>query len=104
MFLLITTHRKFPAQILVYKPNAAALFRKRYWSSSSFFPVTYNSTRKQFFAKLLGVVGAASVLPALGAKSSLSATAGGKPTGRRPAGSSFEIRHDQRAVARRDVA
>ena len=66
--------------------------------------MTYNSTRKQFFAKLLGVVGTASVLPTLGAKTSSSAIVPGKPEGLRPAGASFEIRHDQRAVARRDVA
>jgi hypothetical protein len=66
--------------------------------------VTYNTTRKHFFAKLLGVVGTASVLPALGAKTSSPTTTSPKPEGRMPAESSFEIRHDQRAVARRDVA
>jgi len=66
--------------------------------------VTYNSTRKQFFAKLLGVVGAANVLPTLGAKTSAPNAASSTLAGRTPAGPSFEIRHDQRAVARRDVA
>src|SRR5687767_5809033 len=32
---LITAHRKFPSEILVYKRNTAPLFRQRFWSSSS---------------------------------------------------------------------
>ena len=61
--------------------------------------MTYNSTRKQFFAKLLGVVGASSVLPKLGAKS---ASPVEEPTASKPV-TGFQIRHDLRAVARRDV-
>ena len=63
--------------------------------------VTYNSTRKQFFAKLLGVVGTASVLPALSAKSALAAS--NPPLGSKVTASKIKIAHDTRAIARRDV-
>lgn len=43
---LITPHRKFPAEILVYKLNAEPLFRERFWSlpSSSRDPTTIAKT------------------------------------------------------------
>ena len=67
--------------------------------------MTHNPSRKHFFAKLLGVVGAASVLPKVFAKPDSSG--GGTPAGL-PRGASsvprFEVRHDTRAVARRDIA
>jgi len=63
--------------------------------------VTYNSTRKQFFAKLLGMVGTVSVLPKLFAKSESSDTTSAAS---KPAASAFKIRRDNRTVARRDVA
>jgi len=66
-------------------------------------PVTHHPSRKQFFAKLLGVVAAASVLPKFLAKSAAAPgattdNAAAKPT------RGFEIRADARAVARRDTA
>jgi hypothetical protein len=64
--------------------------------------VTYNSSRKQFFAKLLGVGGAT------GALSKLVANSGSSPAAPRASratksAAAFEIRHDARAVSRRDV-
>jgi hypothetical protein len=63
--------------------------------------VTHNPSRKQFFAKLLGVVAAASVPSKMSAKS---ASAAGATSSTAPDASTcrFEIRHDARAVARRD--
>jgi hypothetical protein len=60
----------------------------------------HNSTRKQFFAKLLGVVAATSFLPKVFAKSPriAGAAVNGQAAGKR----SFEVRGDARAVARRD--
>jgi hypothetical protein len=66
--------------------------------------VTHNSTRKQFFSKLLGVVAGAGVLPKLFAKSTSSNLVSSTSAVSKPAGSPFEIRHDARAVARRDLA
>jgi hypothetical protein len=64
-------------------------------------PVTHTSSRKQFFGKLLGVVAATSFLPKLFAKSA--ALSGAAPMeGVAAAKRSFELRHDARAVARRD--
>jgi hypothetical protein len=62
--------------------------------------VTHNSSRKHFFAKLLGVVAATSVTTKLVANSASPA-----PTAQNPAASSggsgrFEIRNDVRAVSR----
>ena len=65
--------------------------------------MTYNPTLKQFVAKLLGVGAAASALPKLFAKSASSNTAALSSTGAQKARSVVEIRHDTRAVARRDV-
>jgi hypothetical protein len=62
--------------------------------------VTHHSSRKQFFAKLLGVVGATSVLPALLAKPESDTTPPATRTSKRSRG--LEVRHDSRAVARRD--
>jgi hypothetical protein len=66
--------------------------------------VTFNSTRKQFFSKLLGVVAAAGVWPKLAAKPEGGGRHVRHPTtaGRKPS-LSFEVRTDARAVARRDV-
>jgi hypothetical protein len=64
--------------------------------------VTYNSTRKQFFAKLLGVGATTGVLTKLSAKSASSPAARPTVDATRPK-PAFEIRHDTRAVARRDV-
>jgi len=63
--------------------------------------VTHHPSRKQFFAKLLGVVGATSVLPALLAKSGSDTTQPVKRSSKPSRG--FEVRHDSRAVARRDT-
>jgi hypothetical protein len=62
--------------------------------------VTHNSTRKQFFARLLGVVAVTSVFPKLFGRTVSSAAA---PSTSSTAAVPFEIRHDGRAVARRDV-
>jgi hypothetical protein len=60
--------------------------------------VTHNPSRKYFFAKLLGVVAAAGVLPKALAKPTVDAALPEKQSG---AKKRFEVRHDERAVARR---
>jgi hypothetical protein len=63
--------------------------------------VNHNPTRKQFFSKLVGVVAAAGAGSKLAAETSEPASAPPvKPA--RTARSAFELRHDGRAVARRD--
>jgi hypothetical protein len=64
--------------------------------------VTHNSTRKRFFAKLLGAGVASVTLPKLLAKPAFSTTALPAP-GESKSVAAFEIRHDARAVSRRDV-
>jgi hypothetical protein len=64
--------------------------------------VTHNPTRKKFFAKLLGVVAAASVAPRILAESD-DATESQRATGKNRATRRFELRPDARAVARRDA-
>jgi len=66
--------------------------------------VTHNSSRKQFFAKLLGVVAATSVTTKLVANSpSPAPTAQNSASSNRGAGR-FEIRNDARAVSRGEQA
>jgi hypothetical protein len=60
--------------------------------------VTNLSSRKQFFAKLLGVSAAFGVLPKLFAKTISVPSV--RPAAR-SASKSFELRHDVRVVARR---
>jgi hypothetical protein len=64
--------------------------------------VTHTSSRKYFFAKLLGVVAAASALPKLFAQTRSPAPSAS--TAAKSSGAAFQIRHDARAVSRRDVA
>jgi hypothetical protein len=64
--------------------------------------VTHNSSRKHFFAKLLGVVAATSVFPKLFAQTPSPTPSAS--TASKSSGAAFQIRHDARAVARRDVA
>jgi hypothetical protein len=66
--------------------------------------VTHNSTRKHFFAKLLGVVAAASVVPKLLAKSTVSAATRSPAGAGKTGASAIEFHRDSRAVARRDLA
>jgi hypothetical protein len=99
--VLISLHRGFPAEIFVYKRNGAPLFQERFRPLVS-VPVSHNSSRKQFFGKLVGVVAASAVLPKLAAKSvtaPIAATA--TPSNSVPA---FTIRRDARVVVRRDTA
>jgi hypothetical protein len=63
--------------------------------------VTHNPSRKQFVARLLGVVAAASVLPRLRVKPAEAGTTEATSSAKAPRG--FEIRHDARAIARRDT-
>jgi hypothetical protein len=65
--------------------------------------VTQHPSRKQFVAKLLGVVAASSVVTKLFAKSENPTVAGGAATAA-PASRSLEVRRDARAIARRDDA
>jgi hypothetical protein len=65
--------------------------------------VTHNSTRKQFFAKLLGVVAATSVFPKLFANPvARTPSASAEPAGS-SANTGFAVRHDRRTIARRDI-
>jgi hypothetical protein len=64
--------------------------------------VTHNSSRKHFFAKLLGVVAATSVIPKLAAKSASTVSTAQDSTSSSRVAGRFEIRHDTRAVARGD--
>jgi hypothetical protein len=64
--------------------------------------VTHNPSRKQFFAKLLGVVATASLLPKALAQSA-DAPVAGTPGASAKSSHRFEIRTDARAVARRDT-
>jgi hypothetical protein len=66
--------------------------------------VTHNSSRKQFFAKLLGVVAASSVTTKLTAKSASPLSPAQIPAASSGVSGRFEIRHDGRAVARADQA
>jgi len=63
--------------------------------------VTHNPSRKQFVAKLLGVSAAMGVAPQLLAKTDSTGSAAA-PQGAVSAARKFELRHDSRAVARRD--
>jgi hypothetical protein len=65
--------------------------------------VNDTSTRKQFFSKLLGVVAATNVLPRIFAKSAASKSLPSPAAALKSPAGAFEIRHDTRAVARRDV-
>jgi hypothetical protein len=65
--------------------------------------VTHNSSRKHFFAKLLGVVAATSVFPKLFAKTAPRAASAVFPPTPGSRNRAFEIRHDPRAVARRET-
>ena len=65
--------------------------------------MTHNSTRKKFFAKLLGVVAAASVAPKVLA-GSVSASEKTPAMGNDGASRRFKLRPDARAVARRDAS
>jgi hypothetical protein len=65
--------------------------------------VTHNPSRKQFFAKLLGVVAATSVFPKLFAKSASPAADASLADANKVTAARFEVRHDQRAVARRET-
>ena len=60
--------------------------------------MSFNQSRKQFFAKLFGVAAVAGVLPKLLAKTVTSATEAEKPRETTPA--AFAVRTDPRAVAR----
>jgi len=62
--------------------------------------VTQHPSRKQFVAKLLGVVAASSVVTKLFAKSENSTVVSGAATAA-PASRSLEVRRDARAIARR---
>jgi hypothetical protein len=64
--------------------------------------VTYNTTRKHFLAKLLGVGVATGMLAKLFAKSASPAETPARSRASKQK-VAFEIRHDTRAVARRDV-
>ena len=68
---------------------------------SSFLLVSHHPSRKQFFAKLLGVTAAVGFFPKFLAKSAATAAAAGPITGSSPRGS-WEVRPDARAVARRE--
>jgi hypothetical protein len=100
--VLITLNRENPEEFLVYKRKTGALFRKRY----SHFPpsVTHHSSRKQFFAKLLGVAAAMIVFPKVIARSVLGAKAAPpSPSAPIAAGPAlFKLQADVRAVPRRD--
>jgi hypothetical protein len=61
--------------------------------------VTYNPSRKQFFAKLLGVVAGASLWSKRSAKSD-SAAPTIATSATRDAAPKFELHHDTRAVSR----
>jgi hypothetical protein len=64
--------------------------------------VTHNSSRKHFFAKLLGVVAAAGVIPKLAAKTPPSVSPVKSAAASNGVSGRFELRHDSRAVARGD--
>ncbi|WP_414663821.1 hypothetical protein [Horticoccus sp. 23ND18S-11] len=64
--------------------------------------MTHNSTRKHFFAKLLGVVAATSMLPKLFSQSVSAAATGTSGAAASTPAPQFKLRHDARAVARRD--
>jgi hypothetical protein len=61
-------------------------------------PVTQPSSRKQFFAKLLGAAAVSASLPQAVASSPASAATGQPAPARK-----IEVRSDARAVARRDM-
>ncbi len=65
-------------------------------------PVTHNPSRKQFVAKLLGVSAAIGVAPQLLAKTDSTGSAAAAKSASSTA-RKFELRHDARAVARRDT-
>jgi hypothetical protein len=62
--------------------------------------VTHNSSRKQFFGKLLGAIAASTVVTKAVAKPAAGDV--GTTATVRPSSGRFELRHDARAVARRD--
>jgi hypothetical protein len=66
-------------------------------------PVTHNPSRKQFVAKLLGASAALSVAPGLFAKTDSSSSTAPATAGKTSSVRKFEVRHDARAVARRDT-
>jgi hypothetical protein len=77
---------------LVYKRNSAPFFPRAFLIIST-RPVSHDPSRKQFFAKLLGLTALAGFLPKMLAKSSVAAPA--------PAAEPVTVRPDSRAVARR---
>jgi hypothetical protein len=111
VFTISASNSRAPVHLLSTCEN----FRPKFWFTSetplpsfgSDFgpllppPVTHNSTRKQFFAKLLGAVSMSALLPKLFGKS---AAAGSTAVSSGSTARAFELRHDARAVARRDVA
>ena len=101
------------SRALILRPLKSAARKKGFTSEtalpcfgrdSGFFlplPVNQPSSRKQFFAKLLGAAAAASVLPKTiaGESSPVVAPVAGQPVPARK----LEIRAEARAVARRDM-
>ncbi|MSU48589.1 MAG: hypothetical protein EXS37_05750 [Opitutus sp.] len=65
--------------------------------------MTHHTSRKKFFGKLLGVAAAATVAPKLFANSVPGASPASTPARSPSTGRAFELRHDARAVVRRDT-
>jgi len=77
---------------LVYKRNGAPFFRQAIPITST-VPVSHDPSRKQFFAKLLGLTAAFGFLPKLLAKSAVATRA--------PESTPVTVRPESRAVVRR---
>lgn len=71
------------------------------FSSSLTRPVTHNSSRKEFFAKLLGVVAISSFFPRLFARSAVATVDSPAADSTGTPALPFAVRPDSRAVARR---
>jgi hypothetical protein len=93
MRALIPRAKKIHSEILVYKRNGAPFFRQAIPTTST-VPVSHDPSRKQFFAKLLGLTAAFGFLPKLLAKSAA--------VTRLPESTPvMAVRAESRAVARR---
>jgi hypothetical protein len=89
---LIPRPKKNQSEILVYKRNGAPFFHRAFLITST-CPVRLDPSRKQFFAKLLGLTAFAGFLPKMLAKSSVPAPA--------TVAAPVTVRTESRAVARR---
>jgi hypothetical protein len=63
--------------------------------------VTHHPSRKHFLAKLLGAVAAAGVIPKVAAKAASAGSAASNPPS--DSARTLVVRHDARAIARRDT-